>query len=37
MDETFKPKNTAPTFKHGGSSIMLWGCFVASGAGILHK
>ena len=24
-DEAFNPKNTKPTTKHGGGSIMLWG------------
>ena len=23
--------------KHGGDSIMLWGCFAAGGTGALHK
>jgi hypothetical protein len=23
--------------KHGGGSIMLWGCFAAEGTGALHK
>ena len=30
------PKNVKgilPTTKHGGASIMLWGCFAASGTG----
>ena len=35
--EACKPKNTISTVKHGGVSIMLWGCFVAGGTGALHK
>lgn len=29
------PKNTVPTVKHGGASIVL--CFAASGTSTLHK
>lgn len=31
------PKNTIPTVKHGGGSIMLWGCFAALGTGKLVR
>ncbi|MGH0138838.1 UNVERIFIED_CONTAM: hypothetical protein FKN15_029095 [Acipenser sinensis] len=31
------PENTILTVKHGGGSIMLWGCFSASGPGKLVK
>ena len=35
--EAFNPKNIVPTVKHGGGSIMLWGCFAASGTGSLVR
>lgn len=33
--EAFSPKNTVPTVKHGGGSLMFWGCFSNSGTGRL--
>lgn len=33
--EAFLPKNTLPTVKHGGGSVMFWGCFSSSGTGNL--
>ena len=31
----FQKKNIIPTVKHGGGSVMVWGCFAASGPGQL--
>ena len=31
------PENTNPTVKHGGGSIMRWGCFSSAGTGKLVK
>ncbi|KAI4890787.1 hypothetical protein NFI96_000033 [Prochilodus magdalenae] len=33
----YDPKNTVPTFKHVGGSIMFWGVFSAKGTGLLHR
>ena len=31
------PENTIPTVKHGGGSIILWGCFSSAGTGKLVR
>ena len=31
--KAFSPKNTVPTVKFGGGSIMIWGCFSVKGVG----
>lgn len=31
----FEPKHTKSTVKHGGGSVMVWGCFSANGVGNL--
>ena len=33
--EEFDPKCIVPTVKHGGSSVMIWSCFIRRGVGKL--
>uniref|UniRef100_A0A3P9J938 Tc1-like transposase DDE domain-containing protein n=1 Tax=Oryzias latipes TaxID=8090 RepID=A0A3P9J938_ORYLA len=35
-NEAYKEKNTFPTVKHGGGSVLFWGCFAASATGCLE-
>ena len=34
---TWRKPGTIPTVKHGGGSIMLWGCFSKAGTGRLVR
>ena len=36
-NEEYTEKNTLPTVKHGSGSVMVWGCFAASGTGNLQR
>lgn len=37
VNQAFQEKNTIATVKHGGGSLMLWGCVSANGTGNLVK
>uniref|UniRef100_A0A3B3QR66 Sleeping Beauty transposase HTH domain-containing protein n=1 Tax=Paramormyrops kingsleyae TaxID=1676925 RepID=A0A3B3QR66_9TELE len=36
-NSAYEERNTIPMVKHGGGSLMFWGCVFASGTGALHK
>ena len=37
VGKRFDPKYTISTVKHGGGSVMVWGCFSGRGMGPLHQ
>ena len=37
VNERFNPDCIVPTLKHGGGSVMVWGCFSHAGVGQLEK
>uniref|UniRef100_H2LAD6 Transposase Tc1-like domain-containing protein n=1 Tax=Oryzias latipes TaxID=8090 RepID=H2LAD6_ORYLA len=36
-NQAYNEKNTVPTVKHGGGSVLFWSCFAASGTGNKHE
>ncbi|CAK9820118.1 Transposable element Tcb1 transposase [Anthophora quadrimaculata] len=36
-NERLKPRHVKQTLKHGGGSLMFWGCLTAFGVGSLHR
>ncbi|KAK1792848.1 hypothetical protein P4O66_012758 [Electrophorus voltai] len=37
INTDFKPQYTVKTVKHGGTSIMVWGCFSYFGVGPIYR